>query len=442
MSTDPQGSTHRSTDSSTHTAAQRPTPEPAQGPAERSAQGPRHGTPVDDASPRTGRGGRWGAGAPRTSVVARPVGLVVAAVAGLAVVSTGIAIGAGSPPPTAGSPAGVVTAAPTSALPGVASTTAPVDAPDGDAPVGDPEDAPTVDLPPSAEPPVIEWDDLPEPAQPDPAPEPVATLPPLPTLPPLAPVPDVVAPGTPPSGPSEPAGPRVPTLTGPAAGTVLITFPTVSGAAEPGATVVVTTTSGDSLATAVADTSGAWSAQVCGELTGAPAACLTSTDALTVAAHARDETTGSESEASTALSWTFDRPVLAAPTDGEVIEAPDGGDVPLRVEGTAGELVQLSVDGTPTGELHRVAGGEDLVWRGPSAGSHTLSLRYVDVGEGGTAVTGFGPSRTWTVSVAEVGGAPEGTLETAPGEVPGGAPAEAQPERPGSTPASTPSTTP
>lgn len=327
------------------------------------------------------------------------------------------------------------------------------EAPPGDEPVGDPDDAPTVDLPSSAEPPVIEWDDLPEPTQPAPTPEPVQTLPPLPTLPPLAPVPEVVAPGTAPSVPSTPSGPAAPTLEGPAAGTVLTTFPTVTGTADPGATVVVTTTSGDPLTTAVADATGAWSGRVCGDLAAAPPACLAGTGTLSVTAHTRDDASGHESGVSAALSWSFDRPVLSDPTDGAVIEVPAQGDVSLRVDGTVGELVQLSVDGTPTGELHAVGSAGDVVWRSPAAGSHTLSLRYVEVAEGGGAtVTGYGPSSTWTVTVAGPEATPEGTQQTTPGatmpEAPGAAsdaapddPSRATGDRPADTPESTPKTT-
>ena len=365
------------------------------------------------------------------------VGLVTAAVAGLAVVSTGVAIGAGSARTATENPESASTAAAAHPRPGVASSAAPDQPPVADEPVGDPEDAPTVELPPSSGPPVIEWDDLPEPSEPEPAPEPVATLPPLPTLPPLAPVPDVVAPGTAPSDPTGPAGPTVPTLTGPGAGTVLTTFPTVSGVADPGAAVVVATASGDVLTTAVADSTGTWSAQVCGGPATDPPACLAVSEALTVTAHARDDASGAESGRSAALSWTFERPVLTEPTDGAVIEVPAGRDVPLRVDGTVGELVQLSVDGTPTGELHRVASGEALVWRSPSAGTRTLSLRYVTVGEGGAEVTGYGASRTWTVTVAEAESTPEGT-QTSPGAAPADAPAEVPAEVPHDAPASGP----
>lgn len=383
-----------------------------------STPGPRHGETVDDATPDPGRRGLWRAGRPGSPAAARPVGLLVAVVAGLAVVSTGVAIGSTSlRPPTEGP--GRASAAPQATSSGAAATSVPTEAPAGDEPVGDPDDAPTVDLPPSAEPPVVEWDDLPEPPQPSPTPEPVQPLPALPTLPPLAPVPDVVNPAPVPSDPSEPAGPQVPTLTGPTAGTVLITYPTVSGTAGAGVTVVVESASGDSLTTAVADDTGTWSAQVCGDLTTAPAACLTDADSLTVTAHARDDETGLESDASASLTWTFDRPVLTQPTDGAVIEVPPSGDVALRLDGTAGELVQLSVDGTPAGELHSVPSTEDVVWRSPAAGTHTLSARYVTVGgSGGTTVTGFGPSRTWTVTVAGPQGAPEGGPESAPDETP------------------------
>lgn len=344
--------------------------------------------------------------------------------AGLAVVSTGVAIGSSSfRTPTEGP--GTVTAAPHATTSSAAAAAAPTDGPATDEPVGDPEDAPTADLPPSAEPPVVEWDDLPEPPQPSPTPEPVQTLPPLPTLPPLAPVPDVVTPALPPVEPSEdprPDGPSTPTLTGPSAGTVLTTYPTVSGTADPGVTVVVTGTSGDPLATAVADSGGTWTAQVCGDLATAPAACLTDASTLTVTAHARDDTTDLESDPSDVLSWTFDRPVLTQPADGAVVEVPASGDVALRLDGTAGELVQLSVDGTPTGEPHRVPGTEDVVWPSPAPGAHTLSLRYVTV-DGGGQVTGFGPSRTWTVTVAGPEGAPGATQEPTPDEAPADDPA-------------------
>lgn len=371
----------------------------------------------------------------RPATVARrsgSVGLAVAAVAGLAAVSAAVVLGAGllrsSEPPAAGATTAPQGTSQTSD-PSPAATVSPEPAVIEE-PVGDPEDVPAVELP--TVPPV----DVPTPP---PAPVPVQALPPLPTLPPIAPfvpVAPIVVPPTEPTTPPDPTGPTdptdepteeptkgvvpaVPVLTGPPTSTPLMTFPTVSGTADPGVTVLLTTSAGEELTSAVADETGAWSAAVCGAGTSVPAVCLVATDTLTVRAQARDESTALVSAATPTLAWTFDRPTLATPADGSVAVPDEAGEVSVQLEGAPGQHVQVSIDGAPTGRNHLMPQSQPLVWRDAAPGVHTLSVRYVTVsGSGSTAVvTGFGPFRTSTVTVTDPGSAEPVSPSTGVGPV-------------------------
>ncbi|ACZ23316.1 RNA polymerase sigma factor, sigma-70 family [Sanguibacter keddieii DSM 10542] len=369
--------------------------------------------------------------------------LAVMVVAGLATVSGAVVLASNlaggsevaagappAPPSTTSSPA----SPPVGAVPSEEGTV--------EEPVGDPEDSPTVEVPPVA--PTRPWREIPDPPS-TPEPQEPAAVPALPTLPPLAPYEpyepaaptDPTAPSEPtdPTGPSEPTdpttevpdvtGPAVPTLTGPPAGVPLTTFPTVSGVADPGVTVVLTTGDGASLTTAVADDAGAWSTPVCPDVTAAPGACLADVATLVVQAHALDESTGLSSEVSDALEWDFERPTLSVPAEAGPVVA---GDVSVLLEGAAGQYVQVSIDGVPTGRYHLMPQSTPLVWSGATPGAHALSVRYVTVTGTGDAVrvTGFGPNRTSTVEV-EPQPAPPGAVP--PEEEPAGD--AAAPRQPG-----------
>lgn len=361
----------------------------------------------------------------------RHVGLAVAVVAAVAAVSTAAALGGGllrtsteAAPQATTAPQG----APASpAAPAEPSTSPESEEPDDTGEAGEvaPEESPSVEPPRSTVPPELDLEDPPEP--PLPRPDPAEPLPALPTLPPLAPIPPVVTPTLTPTDPTEPAGPAVPTLTGPPAGTPLTTFPTVSGTADPGVTVVLSTASGDMLTTTVAQDDGTWSTPVCPDASTAPAACLADTDSLTVQAHAHDETADLESAASPGLSWTFDRPTMTEPADGAVIVLPESGDVAVRLDGAAGSTVQVSIDGVPTGRLHTMPQAEDLEWRDVTPGTHTLSVRYVTAGPDGTATAEYGPHRTVTVTVVEPEGAPDAPQPPA-SPAPGASPVMAVPD--------------
>jgi hypothetical protein len=301
----------------------------------------------------------------------------------------------------------------------------PSEGPAVEEPVGDPEDSPTVEVPPAS--PTEPWEELPDPTEPtegsvgeaggpqDPPgpPEPSGPvgIPALPTLPPLAPYEPVAPPGTPDSVPAEPerVAPRVPTLAGPPTGSPLTTFPTVTGTADPGATVVLTTPDGATLTTALADGTGAWSAPVCQDAS-APGSCLGDAAKLTVQVHALDESSEVTSASSDPLTWEFDRPTLTVPGDGGPVLA---GDVSLLVEGVPGLSVELSVDGRPLGTAQSLPQPGPQLWPGAQPGTHTLSVRYVTVSPAG-AVTGYGPSRSTTVEVEARPAAPEPGPEPAP----------------------------
>lgn len=352
------------------------------------------------------RGGHAGRG--------RHIRLAVAVVAAVAAVSTAAALGehllrtsTESTPQATAAPEHT----PTNPAPLATPSTSPeAKEPDdaGEAAEADPEASAAVEPSRSTEPSELDLEGPPDPPLPRPGPtEPLPALPTLPPAPPPAPVPPVVTPtSTPPdptvpTAPTAPTAPAVPTLTGPPAGTPLATFPTVSGRADPGVTVVLSATSGDTLTTTVAKDDGSWSTPVCQDSSTAPAACLADTDSLTVQAHARDETTDLESAASPGLSWTFDRPTMTEPTDGAQIVLPESGDVAVQLDGAAGSTVQVSIDGVPTGHLHTMPQAEELEWRDVTPGAHTLSVRYVTVGADGTTTTGHGPTRTVTVTVVE-----------------------------------------
>lgn len=198
--------------------------------------------------------------------------------------------------------------------------------------------------------------------------------------------------------------PGAPTLTGPPAEVPLTVFPGLSGVAAPNSSVVISTVAGDELAAARADARGTWSALVCTGAVGESCVCSSDGESLAVVARVLDERTGLVSEPSGALSWTFERPtvVLSNPAGGPFVS----GDIPVELAGSAGQVVQVIIDGTPTGRYHLLPQSGALVWRDAAAGSHTVGVRYVTVaGEGtGAAPTAFGPVRTMTVTIEPAAG--------------------------------------
>lgn len=349
-----------------------------------------------------------------TTVVRRSgsVALAVATVVGLAAVSAAVVLGSGmlrssqAPAAPGAAPQGT-TQSPVPEGPTSSSVTAPEVTPDVVPDTEAPSDAdasraPDDDRAAPVPPRVPPRDRLPSTDGP-------LALPALPALPPFEPIslpvttPAVPADPTqePSTSPPDIAPPGVPTLVGPVSETPLVAFPTVSGTADPGVTVVLTTTAGEALVSTVASSSGAWSAAVCADASAAPAACLGDVTTLTVEAHARDESTALVSGSSASLSWTFDRPTVAEPSDGSSVVPTDEGDVMVRLEGIAGQNVQVSIDGAPTGNYHSLP-ADQLTWSDVTPGTHTLRVRYVTVSGSGTdaVVTGFGPFRTSTVTVA------------------------------------------
>lgn len=343
-------------------------------------------------------------------------------VAGLATASGAVVLASnllGGPDAAAGARAATPVATASPASPTV--DPQPSGGPTAEEPVGDPEDSPEVEVP-SAEP-TQPWRELPDPS-PTPEPQEPAPSPTLPTLPPLAPYePYDPAPTTDPAEPTDPSGPAdptdpatepggvapgVPTLTGPPTGTPLTTFPRVSGVADPGVTVVLTTADGASLTSVVADGSGEWSAPVCPDAAAAPGACLVDTSTLTVQAHAEDDSTGLSSELSDAVTWEFERPTLTVVAAGGQVLA---GDVEIRLEGAAGQRVELSIDGRATGQHELLPQSAPFVWRGAEAGMHALSVRYVTASGSSDGFAAYGPNRTSTV---EVGSSPEPGVDLEP----------------------------
>lgn len=204
------------------------------------------------------------------------------------------------------------------------------------------------------------------------------------------------------SGPLETEDrPDAPTLTGPPTESPLTIFPALSGIAAPESLVVLSTVAGDELATARADAQGAWSALVCAGTVGEPSVCSADGESLAVEARVLDEQTGLISEPSGGLAWTFERPtvVFTNPTGGPLVS----GDIPVEFTGSAGQLVQLIIDGVPTGRYHLMPQSGGLVWRDAVPGVHTVAVRYVTVmGEAQEkVVTAFGPVRTSTVTVEQ-----------------------------------------
>jgi len=202
-----------------------------------------------------------------------------------------------------------------------------------------------------------------------------------------------------PSTPDDPDGPRAPTLTGPSILTPLTTFPALSGTADPGALVVMSTVAGDELTTARADAQGAWSALVCTGATSDAPVCSSDGESLAVVARVLDEQSGLVSDVSSALTWTFERPdvMLSDPAGGPLVS----GDIRVELMGSAGELVQVIIDGVPTGRYHLMPQSAELVWRDVAPGVHTVGVRFVTVEDEGAekVVTSFGPVRTSTVTV-------------------------------------------
>lgn len=195
--------------------------------------------------------------------------------------------------------------------------------------------------------------------------------------------------------------PVAPTLMGPPVETPLTIFPALSGVAAPESVVVISTVAGDELTNVRSDARGAWSAIVCTGAIGEHSVCSADGESLAVVARVLDEKTGLISEPSDALAWRFERPtvLLSAPSGGPLLS----GDISVTLSGSAEQIVQVIIDGIPTGRYHLMPQSGDLVWRDVTPGLHTVGVRYVTVVDEGLkkVVTGFGPLRSSTVTVEQ-----------------------------------------
>lgn len=299
-----------------------------------------------------------------------PLVLVGAAVALIMVVGAVVLVTSGTEPPAAGSePVGEV------ARSGLPAPLAGPEAPDA-APSPEATDAPTAPPDPTA--------------SPDPGAGGVATG--------DAPGPGSAGaprPGDDSEAPGDPRaeGDRVaaPTMTGPAPGWV-VTLPTLTGIATPGAVVTVLT-DGRRTATVTAGPSGAWSYT--------PPTPGVGTFAFTVV----QQHSGVESAPSaTAGPYTVSAPTLSGASGGSVhVTRSTAGNVAgstqvlLTVQAHPGGTIAFALDDVETQVPKRVgtSGTVGYIWQDVPVGSHTARLQYVDPATGAR-----GPAQTVTVVVS------------------------------------------
>jgi hypothetical protein len=93
---------------------------------------------------------------------------------------------------------------------------------------------------------------------------------------------------------------------------------------------------------------------------------------------------GNTSVASSELPIELLRPEITVPSPDATIPS-DGGAtvVEVRFGGTAGERVQVLIDGVPTGNIHTLEAAPLIRSTAPLAdGAHTIAVRYIDVDTG------------------------------------------------------------
>ncbi|MGX5682342.1 Ig-like domain-containing protein [Schumannella luteola] len=145
-------------------------------------------------------------------------------------------------------------------------------------------------------------------------------------------------------------------------------LPTLSGTAEPDAIVDVVDETGAAVGQAQATSDGTWSLPVPDP----------GRDGQRLQARQTD-LAGNVSELSEATpALVFERPSILAPVDGAVVPAVGGSaSVTVTIDGTAGMLVQILLDGTPTGNIHTLGASPiDRVTPPLPVGAHTVAVRY------------------------------------------------------------------
>lgn len=174
------------------------------------------------------------------------------------------------------------------------------------------------------------------------------------------------------------AAPAAPILVTPANGSIITDpTPTVSGTAEPGSTVVVTTADGTELGEAVVDGAGNWSFDSIELADGQYAISAIAIDAA-----------GNESPQSNTNTFTIDStapaaPVITAPEDGETINDPTPT---ITGTGEAGATVEVSIDGVLVGTTV-VNGDGDWSLAVPTPlpeGDHTVIALQTDAAGNGS----------------------------------------------------------
>jgi hypothetical protein len=130
--------------------------------------------------------------------------------------------------------------------------------------------------------------------------------------------------------------------------------------------------SGAVVGTATADGAGAWSIPLPDP--GRDGTTLTAT---------QQDAVGNLSSASTPTApIDFQRPTIVAPAGGTTV-SPDGTAVTVEISGTAGQNVQILIDGTWTGNTHTLESTPISRVTPPLAsGTHTLAVRYYDPATG------------------------------------------------------------
>ena len=149
-------------------------------------------------------------------------------------------------------------------------------------------------------------------------------------------------------------------------------LPTVTGTGEPNSHVTLRDDSGAVVGTATADGTGVWSIPLPDP--GRDGATLTAT---------QQDAVGNLSSASTLTApIDFQRPTIVAPAGGTTV-SPDGTAVTVEISGTAGQHVQVLIDGTWTGNTHTLESTPISRVTPPLAsGTHTLAVRYYDPATG------------------------------------------------------------
>jgi hypothetical protein len=151
----------------------------------------------------------------------------------------------------------------------------------------------------------------------------------------------------------------------------LLYLPTITGTAEPGASVQVSAGS-IPIGTATAAADGSWTLPMQEKYSHPDGAVLTAV---------QTDPAGNTSAASApSAPLFFDHPTFVSPADGTVIPSTPGGKVvTVQLSGSPNTTVQTFIDGVATGNTHLLGATPITASTPPLAnGAHTIGVQYID----------------------------------------------------------------